>query len=751
MRLLLLLVISLPAYCAAGACPSGLPVTGNNCYFIAASGSDSAAGNSESVPWLHAPNMPNCSAVCAGVSPSPGQGFIFRGGDTWHFGNSGAAPYTGGGWNINNSWGTDASCIFEGTTSGCIYYGVDKTWYTGGSWVRPVLTGDNTTSTSLVSSCAHQIAGSFWGSNTMMLMGVATILDNFEITGMCSQDANPTSGVGDTIIGYAGTGTNGSGSAWVVNVYIHGWTATTGAGQGNTNLPGTLIGGGANGLQILDHIVIDGSDSNPGSWAWGTFPSFYHFRDSIVRYTTNGVGQWCHDIHDNIFEHFYNHNAGAGSHANILECNDNATGTPVNQPQNTPNVFYNNMFRHDDPSFGAGGQVHWWVCPEVVPEYYFNNILYDIANENYIDMAGPPIYGCPNTGGQFMFNNTLVDGSQPCYLPNNTAGGTYLTVLNEHLINTPYDSGTTPCTGHGSATDIAMTDATAETQGYLVSTGGTTNSDTCANDTTPCAPTLGSNSTVGAGANHQAYCTALAAYSTEPAIGTDAANACKYATTDGCAYNTSTHTMTCPAQAVVLRPASTAWDAGAYEYQSGNPSAGAPSFSPSAGTYTGTQSVTISSSPSTVICYNTTGSPATNGSTGCTVGTLYSAPVAVVTSETLYAAAGGTGYTDTDGSAAYTINTCAITPASLGPYTAGQSISQQFTASNCTASSFTISSGSLSGSGLTLSSGGLLSGTAQSGSFSFTVAYNTATDPISLIINASVIPNPPTSLTAAPH
>ena len=72
--------------------------------------------------------------------------------------------------------------------------------------------------------------------------------------------------------------------------------------------------------------------------------------------------------------------------------------------------------------------------------------------------------------------------------------------------------------------------------------------------TTPCAPTSNTNSTVGAGGNHQAYCTTLAGFSSEAAIGTDAANACQLGTTDGCAYNATSHTMSCPAQTAVARP-----------------------------------------------------------------------------------------------------------------------------------------------------------------------------------------------------
>lgn len=88
-----------------------------------------------------------------------------------------------------------------------------------------------------------------------------------------------------------------------------------------------------------------------------------------------------------------------------------------------------------------------------------------------------------------------------------------------------------------------------------------------------------------------------------------------------------------------------------------NPAATTPTFSPIAGTYTSVQSVTISTTAGPVICYNTTGSPATNGATGCTAGTLYVGAVSVTSSETLYAVAGGTGYTDSAvASAAYVIN-----------------------------------------------------------------------------------------------
>jgi hypothetical protein len=167
-----------------------------------------------------------------------------------------------------------------------------------------------------------------------------------------------------------------------------------------------------------------------------------------------------------------------------------------------------------------------------------------------------------------MFGNTLVDGNQPCNLGPNSTGGKYLNVYNENLINSPYDSSGTGCTGGSkSSTNVSLSDATATAQGYTTGTKGTTNSNTCANESTkPCSPTAATNSTVGVGTNHQDYCSVLAGYSSEYAIGTEAANACKYATTDGCSYDISTHAMVCPAQTAVARSATAAWDAGAYTY-----------------------------------------------------------------------------------------------------------------------------------------------------------------------------------------
>jgi hypothetical protein len=78
-----------------------------------------------------------------------------------------------------------------------------------------------------------------------------------------------------------------------------------------------------------------------------------------------------------------------------------------------------------------------------------------------------------------------------------------------------------------------------------------------------------------------------------------------------------------------------------------------PAFSPAGGTYTDTQSITISSTnPGASICYTTDGSTPSPAH-----GTLYTAPVILFTSATINAMATAPGYTNSPvGSASYTIN-----------------------------------------------------------------------------------------------
>jgi len=82
----------------------------------------------------------------------------------------------------------------------------------------------------------------------------------------------------------------------------------------------------------------------------------------------------------------------------------------------------------------------------------------------------------------------------------------------------------------------------------------------------------------------------------------------------------------------------------------------APTFSPGAGTYRTAQNVVLSDTASVTICYAIGTTPAVNSAGVCTAGTAYSAPIPVSAPTTIYAVAGGNGYsTSTVVRAIYTI------------------------------------------------------------------------------------------------
>jgi len=524
-------------------------------YYIAANGSDANNGTTKTTPWLHAPGMPNCAGTCASHTPAPGDSFIFRGGDTWHFGNSGLSPYTGGTWNWPQP-GSAANCVYEGSESSCIYIGVDQTWFTGGSWSRPILNADNPVSTSTVSSCAYQVGtkNQIWAAGGSGYL----IFDNFEMVGLCQPPGNvPCCGYDAYISDSIGCGTCMNTYS---NLYIHGWTDQTGVTQEGCTAFETSNGG----EYAVVGNVVDGSDSwAPGCYLWTT-GYLTHMKNNIFRHVASQMeGGGCHDIHDNIWEYFI-HGFDNTAHNNVIECNSDMAGS-------TPNVFYNNIFRHDDS--GLGATVHIWFDPNTTAaEYWFNNVVYDVTDGNNWDVDTSA--GGVNSGpGIFMFNNTLESANYPGFAP---CVGTKMVVSNQHMIS---ENGSNVWGGGGncgssSPSNIVMTHATANTQGYT-STSATVTSgqptSTCANDTTPCAPTASGNSTVTAGTNDKSYCTTLASYSSDPSISTDAANACQYDTTAACSYNQTNHTAVCPARVADARPVNGAWDTGAYEFNANDP------------------------------------------------------------------------------------------------------------------------------------------------------------------------------------
>lgn len=571
------------SWASGGACPSGanylnssnptgslvtlssLGVT--SCYYVSAGGSDTNSGTSESSPWAHAPFMPaatgNPAALATSLSgtAAAGLGFIFKGGDSWHFGNSGASPYTGGTWQFNT--GT----LWSGTSSNPIYFGVDPAWYSGSSWSRPILTADNPVCNGstlggncvaytanywqqyYVNSCAYQIAG---GSNMIDASWISYyVFDNFEMTGIClNTPGQPYSS--DSYVVY----NNPHGEHVFENLYIHGWTHTSFAGPNGSSAcnSGTVcmdtlafIGTPNTGIpsEKILFDVVDGSDSDPTAGGFAYAP-LYDVEYSAIRYTSQGIGRQMHTFHDNLYEYFFE-----DGHSNMLEDADEWSGT---------NVVYNNVLRNLETVGGTNG-VGIWLNPSVGnTDYFFNNLIY---NEGQMELfnVGNTITPSTNTGSYVLLNNTIdLTAGSGISVPCNRYATSSFSIVNTHFITetTPYTTG---CAGSMGpfTTNLTMNHAAATAAGYTTT------------QTYVDSPASSSGATVGKGTNQQSICSGISGDSSLSA----AAASCSRDTTYAVVYNASTHTVSAPGRTTNARPGSSPWDIGAYGY-SNSPSPAPP-------------------------------------------------------------------------------------------------------------------------------------------------------------------------------
>jgi hypothetical protein len=544
----LAMALASTAFAAGGTCPSGANYLNStapsgslvtlsslgvsSCFYIAADGSDSNNGTSESTPWLHAPGMSRCSNTCESATPTGGEGFIFRGGDTWHEGNSSDTTYTGG----------DIEWAWSGTSQSVpIYLGVDQTWYSGGSWTRPIINADNPLSTTTVSSCSYPATN----NGNMLDTGDSEwlIVDNFEFTGMCwnSSDSSSTG-----MIGFYGPVQSATGQPYFIvveNNYCHGWTLTTGATEeygyaisGNQSYPGA----------VTQFNVIDGSDSDSdslisvGSLSGGS--DLYILRFNVITHTAGDViSSSCHIIDDNLFEYHNSPTDGSG-HGDIPFCQGEYAGG-----SSDPNLWYNNVWNYIGET-NADSYLPDIGTPSGQTDYIFNNIWHD----NQPDDEGDYVTDEDRSGNWVIFNNTaeVVPGSSREIFM--TASGSFITAINNHWVSPNADQA-----------DIFESAPASETEAvYMTNTNATTQGYTSSNNY---APTASSNSTVTASGTNE-----TTGYCADSVLHNAAAEAaCKEGIT-GVSENTTTHTVVYPAVTAVARPSTGAWNVGAYQYLPGS-------------------------------------------------------------------------------------------------------------------------------------------------------------------------------------
>jgi LysM repeat protein len=238
-------------------------------------------------------------------------------------------------------------------------------------------------------------------------------------------------------------------------------------------------------------------------------------------------------------------------------------------------------------------------------------------------------------------------------------------------------NGTTPTTSSSVYSGPITVSATETLEAIAVETGFTNSAvATAAYTITPVLPTPTFSPIAGT------YTTSQSVTISDSTAGTTI-----YYTTNGAAPTTSSTkytgaitvstTETLEAIAVETGYTNSAIASAAYTI---NPVLPTPTFSPVAGTYTTSQSVTISDSTAGTTIYYTT-----NGTTPTTSSSVYSGPITVSATETLEAIAVETGYTNSaPGAAAYTIAPVLPTP-TFSPIAGTYATSQSVTISDATA------------------------------------------------------------------
>jgi hypothetical protein len=492
--LVVLLLAPLRSFAAGGTCPTSAPSGITSCYFVDYSGgSDANAGTSESSPWQHAPGMNGCSGSCSATTPKPGNGFILRGGVTW--------PNAALGWYwIWSGTGTTASPGCTG--SGCIYIGVDPTWYSGSSWTRPVLNAGGTT-----------IASHTGPTNT--LFGCYCnylVVDNLELTGLYWSGI-PTYGGSANIAlagGSPGIGTNDT----FEHLYIHGWSH--GSHPGTSENPCGFVGDTGdpnnNVNTILEYSVISGADTDKASCS-EVFGSPPYIEYNVFEYGSSAmVIDSPVTVHDNIVQNVVS-SFDTTAHENALEENFSQTTT-----------VYNNVFRH----IGAGALTLWLAPDNGYTAYAFNNVIYDTDSNNVIDLAAS-LKTSPS-GRDVLWNNTIECGpdSNPnaVCVANISSQVTGVSLENNHFITNASSYWSTNGVTPTLATNVLQTQSTAGKQGYV---------STSPYAFSPTQP-YPLNATPGHGTSASAICSA------------SGAKLCAGDTTYGVAYNTSNHTVTSPAR-----------------------------------------------------------------------------------------------------------------------------------------------------------------------------------------------------------
>lgn len=420
MKRLLALPILLFLCAVANAQMPATCVPGTNVYYISSGiGSDSntqTQAKSKTTPWAHAPKMLNFTGT---YSHTAGDCFVFRGGDTWTASSFHMVVNVGG------------------TSSAPDYYGVDLTWFAGGSFARPIFDMANTTPT---------------GNSPIQARAQWIIFDNIELKRYLI-----VSGINECADANMDLGTSASGNITVENMYIHDWTITSLVSGSTSHGTGSICQNGETGPINVNNVTMSDAATTAPVPFGACFRNLNEIKNSDCEHTGEGEVGLFGPIHDNIFANI-NGNAVAAldpaNHTNILE------PSPTCE---TPTI-YNNLI-HDTTS-----GVTIYICSR---GQIYNNVMWNNSNFD-IKLSG---IGQPASDVLSIYNNTVdCSNSTPCVGMDSKGvmAGT-LNLKNNHWITngSPTCFGVSGCsaiTTLHQSNNLLLTTSQATTNGYTIAT-----------------------------------------------------------------------------------------------------------------------------------------------------------------------------------------------------------------------------------------------------------------------------------------
>jgi hypothetical protein len=317
-------------------------------YIDYSSGLDANSGTSKSTPWKRCPGMQGFAGT---YNHAAGDQFIFKGGVTWAVA---CLPL---------------AIVNSGSSGSSDYYGVDLTWYSGGTWARPIFDG------------------SYARTNIVDLGSLNYVtVDNIELCHVTFTASNLSG-----IVQVAGT------HILIENCYVHGWTS----GKAVSGSFGGIIGN--NNASSCATIVIDKCEVENSEIAVDTqcgecVHNVGTIRNSKIHDNCSGV-VFCVDFNGNQLYNLSGDNWDHGTNAHY-------NGIYMDPWRSSISTGYiRNSYIHDCL---LGSNMAYPNVRGGCSIYVYNNVFYGGMSAQRAINIDPAQYASEGPGNCYIWNNTIV-------------------------------------------------------------------------------------------------------------------------------------------------------------------------------------------------------------------------------------------------------------------------------------------------------------------------------------------------------